>query len=62
MFELIPGMGWLLLAYVAGTLFGLWINFQKAVEITIDSLVEKGYLKTREGADGEIEILKHNED
>ena len=62
MFELIPGTGWLLLAYVAGTGFGLWMNFKFAVGTTIDSLVENGYLKHRKNADGEIEILKHNEE
>lgn len=62
MFEVAPGIGWLFLAYVVGTGFGLWINFKLAVGTTIDSLVENGYLKHRKNAEGEIEILKHNED
>lgn len=62
MFEVVPGVGWLLLAYIVGTGFGLWMSFQRAVGVTIDSLVENGYLKHRKNADGEIEILKHNED
>ena len=62
MFEVLPGMGWLLLAYVAGTLFGLWTKQQKTIGLTIDSLIEKGYLKHRKDANGDIEILKYNED
>lgn len=65
MFEVTPGIGWLFLAYVVGTLFGMYVGWQafgqKIVEMTIDSLIENGFLKTRENADGEIEILKHNE-
>jgi len=62
MFEVLPGIGWLLLAYAVGTAFGLYVNFQRAVGSTIDSLLENGYLKHRKNADGEIEILKHNEE
>jgi hypothetical protein len=62
MFEMVPGVGWLLLAYIVGTGFGLWVSFQRAVGVTIDSLIENGYLKTRKGLDGELEILKHNEE
>jgi hypothetical protein len=62
MFEVAPGVGWLFAAYGIGTIFGLWLNFQKAVEITIDSLIENGYLKHRKDANGEIEILKINEE
>jgi hypothetical protein len=62
MFEIVPGVGWLLLAYIIGTGFGLWINFKRAVGLTIDSLIENGYLKHRKDANGEIEILKHNEE
>ena len=62
MFDIVPGFGWLLLAYIAGTGIGMWWNFNRAVEVTIDSLIAKGYLKHRKDANGEIEILKHNED
>jgi hypothetical protein len=62
MFELAPGTGWLALAYVAGTAFGLWINVKFAVGTTIDRLIDQGYLKHRKDANGEIEILKHNEE
>ena len=62
MFEIVPGIGWLLLAYVFGTVFGLWVNFQKVIGSTIDNLIENGYLKHRKNADGEIEILKYNEE
>lgn len=62
MFEVAPGVGWLLLAYAIGTAFGLWMSFQRAVGVTIDSLIENGYLKHRTNADGEVEILKYNEE
>jgi len=62
MFDITPGAGWLLLAYVAGTVFGLWYRQRGTVEKTIDSLIDNGYLKHRKDANGEIEILKHNED
>jgi len=38
------------------------VNFQRVIETTIDSLIENGYLKTRQKSDGEIEILKYNEE
>lgn len=59
---MIPDYGWLLLAYVAGTAFGMWASFQNAIAKTIDALIDQGYLKTRKKSDGEIEILKYNED
>ena len=62
MFEMVPGWGWLLLAYAAGTGIGMWWNFQGVIGKTIDSLIEGGYLKHRRKSDGEIEILKHNEE
>ena len=62
MFESMPAIGWLLFAYAVGTAFGMWLRMQSVIGTTIDSLVENGYLKHRRGADGEIEILKYNED
>lgn len=62
MFEIVPGVGWLALAYIVGTLFGLWYKQKGTVEATIDSLIDNGYLKHRKDAKGEIEILKYNED
>jgi len=56
--------GWLLLAYVAGTAFGLYAgyraNLNKITEAVIDSLIEGKYLKTR-GYGANVEILKHTE-
>jgi hypothetical protein len=55
-----------LLAYTAGTAFGWYLGFTKNVkdvtELVIDSLIEGGYLRHRTKSDGEIEILKINED
>lgn len=62
MFDVAPGVGWLILAYVIGTAFGLWTMFRQAADITIDSLVENGYLRHRKMPDGEIEILKYDEE
>jgi DNA-binding MarR family transcriptional regulator len=62
MFEFAPGWGWLFLAYTVGTLFGLWYTKKGTIEKTIDSLIANGYLKHRRKADGEIEILKYNEE
>ena len=65
MFDMAPGWGWLLVAYAIGTMFGIAVqNFRghSIVEATVDSLIENGYLKHRKTADGNIEILKHNEE
>jgi hypothetical protein len=66
MFELMPEAGWLLFAYAVGTIFGYVLgktsNIKNVAELTIDSLIANGYLKTRRGANGELEILKHNEE
>lgn len=55
-----------LLAYVVGTGFGWWLGVTKNVRdvstVLIDRLCEDGYLKHRKNADGEIEILKYNEE
>ena len=57
---------WFLAAYAVGTGFGYYLgwksNMLSAAELTIDSLIERGYLKTRRGPDGELEILKYNEE
>ena len=58
-------MGWLLLAYAAGTGFGIWIQFRNVMNATgktIDILVANGYLRHRKNADGEQEILKLDEE
>ena len=57
---------WFLGAYVVGTGFGWWLGFtynlRTASETIIDHLIDNGYLKHRKNANGEIEILKYNED
>lgn len=66
MFEIVPGVGWLLVAYATGTGFGLFISWhqfgERIVESTIDSLIDNGFLRTRKDANGQIEILKYNEE
>jgi hypothetical protein len=61
MFEMAAGWGWLALAYVAGTGFGLWYKQTSTVEKTIDSLIDNGYLKYRKKSNGDIDILKKHE-
>jgi len=55
---------WLLGAYVAGSLATYYLflkkNFLDATEATIDTLIENGFLRTKRGSDGEVEILKWN--
>ena len=52
---------WLFFAYTVGTVFGMWLKFRHVIDMTIDSLIDNGYLKHRRKEDGEIEILKYNE-
>ena len=35
-------------------------NFKNATEATIDALIDKGFLRHKKDADGEVEILKWN--
>jgi len=48
--------------YVIGTLLGLHWGFKSGVrngsEATIDTLMEKGYLKWKKGREGIIEFIK----
>ena len=66
MFDFAPGWGWLFLAYALGTAFGIYFlpNYKghKIVESTVDNLIANGYLKHRKTANGDVEILKYNED
>ena len=56
---------WLLGAYIAGTLFTLFVLgpqiTNKAIESTIDTLMAKGIIRYKKDKDGEIEILKWND-
>ena len=59
-------MAWGWLAYVAGTVIGFYFGYRFAVDkvatATIDSLIEQGYLRSNKKIDGEIEVLKWNDD
>ena len=63
---MIPDWGWLFLAYCGGSVvtgFMVWKkNSIDSINLTIDSLIEKGYLRSRKTENGEIEILKYNEE
>jgi hypothetical protein len=64
MFDMMPGWGYLFAAYIVGSI-ATFVLFYKsvvihAIEKTIDSLCNDGYLRHRKKSDGEIEILKYN--
>lgn len=58
-------MAWLFFAYLVGSIAtGIMVyrsTHRKTIETTIDNLIFKGYLKTRK-KEGEVEILKYNEE
>lgn len=60
---------WLLIAYAVGTLFGILKASRNVdagtsiiIEATIDRLIKDGYVKARVDKNGEIELVKYNED
>jgi hypothetical protein len=54
---------WLLIAYTTGSVFTGWVFYKSGVrdgiENTIDSLVDKGFLRHRK-TESDLEILKWN--
>ena len=56
---------WLLTAYVLGSGFSAYIfhrsGTRSGIENTIDSLVDQGFLRHKTDTDGEVEILKWND-
>lgn len=61
-----PNTVWFLTAYAIGTVFGWAVgkysNARGIAEMTVNTLIDQGYLKTRKNKSGETEILKHNEE
>lgn len=57
---------WFLLAYAVGTGFGYVMgkiaSVRDAAGLTIDTLIEGGYLKHRIDENGDVQILKYNEE
>lgn len=55
----------MLLFYVAGTVFGLWVGRkmrnEEVVNNTIDYLIENRLVRWQENEDGEIELLEIDE-
>lgn len=53
------------IAYAVGTLFGLYVGFssnsKRTIEKTIDNLIDKKYIKTKTLPDGEVELLRYDE-
>lgn len=69
MFELTAAHLWIFIAYVVGTLFGRFsvrskfqIDTGKIIEATIDRLIADGYVKSRKTKEGEVELVRYNED
>lgn len=63
-------MEWFLLAYVVGTIFGIWVGYNRGfttgitigVTSSVENLIDNGYLKTKKMFNGEIEIIRYDED
>ena len=57
---------WLFLAYVAGSLVTWYLvwkhNSITTINLTIDSLIDQGYLRSRIDNNGEVVLLKYNEE
>lgn len=60
---------WLLGTAVLFTILGMWMSGNKwdkyttvIIEATIDRLIKDGYIKARIDKNGEIELLKYNEE
>ena len=58
----------MLMFYVAGTVFGIWIGrrtsherIEMAIENTIDTLIENNFVKWKRNADGDVELIKLDE-
>ena len=53
---------YMVMFYIAGTIFGLWVGRKmktdEAVENTIDYLIENKLVRWKENENGEIELLE----
>ena len=58
-------IAWLAILGATYTAFGYFLRMNHDIQSTtanvIDALIDSGYLKTKKNADGEVEILKYNE-
>jgi hypothetical protein len=69
MFDFTEMHFWLLGTAILFTLVGSWMSSNKwdknvsiIIEATIDRLIKDGYVKARLDENGEIELVKYNED
>jgi hypothetical protein len=69
MFDFTEMHFWLLGTAILFTLVGKWMasnkwdkNVSIIIEATIDRLIKDGYVKARLDENGEIELVKYNED
>jgi hypothetical protein len=57
---------WFFGSYVVGTVVGMAFGYaagaRKAIGTTIDQLVKNGFLRHRKNKDGDVEILKFNQE
>ena len=53
---------WYAIAYTVGTIFGFWIGSRygigKGIAVTLEVLVEGGYVKSRTDENGDLDLLK----
>jgi hypothetical protein len=57
-------MMWIGLTYIAGSYAGFLLGrgkLEDAIDLTIDSLINNGFLRHKKNKDGEVEIMKWNE-
>ena len=57
--------GWIFASYVLGTLFGIYVGIHYGLKLgadrMIDQLIDLRFLRSRRDRNGEIEILKYDE-
>ena len=66
MFDATPGWGLLVFFYVAGSISTYLLFYKsvtlRAIEQTIDMLCNTGYLRFKRSPNGEVEILKYDQE
>lgn len=69
MFDFTEMHFWLLATAIIFTFVGMWMvrssssdAYSLIIEATIDRLIKDGYIKSRVNENGEVELLKYNEE
>jgi len=65
MFDIVPGVGWVALAYVLGSIVTYSWGYKRGVmdasDKAIDALMDQGIIKWSRDSNGDIQIHKWNE-